>query len=79
MGNGFVIYWSAPFRAVIHIEPQATQQFKGNLCGLCGNYNGVKYDDLTTRDNAKVMTNISLPIFSSSDSNRGVWGNGEQG
>ena len=49
MTNGLTVSWSSPYRAAIFIGPDAQNQLSGKLCGLCGNSNGVKYDDITTK------------------------------
>ncbi|XP_072039405.1 zonadhesin-like [Amphiura filiformis] len=60
LGNGIQIYWSRPHRAVIQIDPEADASLTGNLCGLCGNNNNKKYDDLTTPDGKHVSDAVTL-------------------
>ena len=49
LNNGINIYWSRPYRAVIHLTDDTL--LAGKLCGLCGNDNKIRYDDFTTPDN----------------------------
>ncbi|XP_072024326.1 uncharacterized protein [Amphiura filiformis] len=60
MSNGITIYWSRPFRAVIEIAPEVTETLSGILCGLCGNNNGIRYDDLATPDKSLVSNAVDF-------------------
>ena len=55
MNNGLTVYWSDPFRASIQTSPDSQEALSGSLCGLCGNYNGIKFDDFTTKENEVVI------------------------
>ncbi|XP_072039800.1 zonadhesin-like [Amphiura filiformis] len=68
LNNGLTIYWSAPYRATIQIQPEAAAALNGNICGLCGNNNGKKYDDFTTRENSKVSNVVEFGDSWRSDS-----------
>lgn len=47
------------------LEVSVSAAFKGKLCGLCGNYNSVAQDDLTTR-RGKLLTDLDIWKFGNS-------------
>ena len=58
MNNGITVYWSKPDKALIVLDP-ANANLTGNLCGLCGNRNVVKYDDLMT-ETGELVSNLNV-------------------
>ncbi|XP_073514814.1 uncharacterized protein [Phyllobates terribilis] len=48
--SGLVLLWDRKTSIFIKV----TKEFKGQLCGLCGNYDGNANNDFTTRNNAIV-------------------------
>ncbi|XP_072040242.1 IgGFc-binding protein-like [Amphiura filiformis] len=60
MNNGITIYWSSPYRALIQIDADADAMLTGNVCGLCGNNNDIKYDDFTTPDDTLVSDAVAF-------------------
>ncbi|XP_073410391.1 mucin-2-like [Dendrobates tinctorius] len=48
--NGLLLLWDKKTSIFIKV----TKEFKGKLCGLCGNYDGNANNDFTTRNNAIV-------------------------
>ncbi len=53
MDIGLTLSWSSPRRAIITIAQDA-DLLRGNVCGLCGNHNEVKFDDFETPEGALV-------------------------
>ncbi|CAL8403839.1 unnamed protein product [Boreogadus saida] len=53
--NGLILMWDKRTSIFIKLSPD----WKGRVCGLCGNYDGNANNDLTTRSNA-VVTNPLL-------------------
>ncbi|KAK0156051.1 Mucin-5B [Merluccius polli] len=49
--NGLILMWDKRTSIFIKLSPD----FKGRVCGLCGNYDGNANNDLTTRSNAVVV------------------------
>ncbi|CAL8349496.1 unnamed protein product [Merluccius merluccius] len=49
--NGLILMWDKRTSIFIKLSPD----FKGRVCGLCGNYDGNANNDLTTRSNAMVV------------------------
>ncbi|XP_069823962.1 mucin-2-like [Dendropsophus ebraccatus] len=48
--NGLILLWDKKTSIFIKV----TSEFKGKLCGMCGNYDGNSINDFTTRNNAIV-------------------------
>ena len=57
LDNGITVYWSKPYKTLIILDPSKAELF-GNLCGLCGNRNEVKYDDIKT-DTGELVSNLN--------------------
>lgn len=61
---GIKIVWDG----ISFLEVSVPARFKGQLCGLCGNYNSVARDDLTTKRGRViliyVLVNVTFPNFS---------------
>ncbi|XP_045069425.1 mucin-5AC-like [Coregonus clupeaformis] len=49
--NGLILMWDRKTSMFIKLNPQ----FKGHVCGLCGNYDGNANNDFTTRSQAVVV------------------------
>lgn len=54
---GIVMFWDG--NSVFQV--QAPTKYKNKLCGLCGNYNSVFRDDLTTREGEIVSNRTATP------------------
>eukprot|EP00079_Xenopus_tropicalis_P035072 XP_017948843.1 PREDICTED: mucin-2-like [Xenopus tropicalis] len=49
--NGLILIWDKKTSIMIKLSPE----FQGNVCGLCGNYDGSVYNELTTRSQSVVV------------------------
>uniref|UniRef100_A0A3B3RSY6 VWFD domain-containing protein n=1 Tax=Paramormyrops kingsleyae TaxID=1676925 RepID=A0A3B3RSY6_9TELE len=49
--NGLILMWDKKTSMFIKLSPT----FKGQVCGVCGNYDGNENNDFTTRSNAVVV------------------------
>uniref|UniRef100_A0A4W3H362 Mucin-5AC-like n=1 Tax=Callorhinchus milii TaxID=7868 RepID=A0A4W3H362_CALMI len=51
--NGLVLVWDKKTSLTVKLKPS----FKGNICGMCGNFDGNVYNDFTTRSQL-VVANV---------------------
>ncbi|OCT83927.1 hypothetical protein XELAEV_18022066mg [Xenopus laevis] len=49
--NGLILMWDKKTSVLIKLSPE----FEGNVCGLCGNYDGSVYNEFTTRSQSVVV------------------------
>uniref|UniRef100_A0A8C7TYM1 Mucin-5AC n=1 Tax=Oncorhynchus mykiss TaxID=8022 RepID=A0A8C7TYM1_ONCMY len=54
--NGLILMWDRKTSMFIKLNPQ----FKGHVCGLCGNYDGNANNDFTTRSQAVVVNPLDF-------------------
>ncbi|XP_067105514.1 mucin-2-like [Osmerus mordax] len=54
--NGLILMWDKKTSMFIKLSPQ----FKGKVCGLCGNYDGNAKNDFTTRSQAGVVNALDF-------------------
>ncbi|XP_038855686.1 uncharacterized protein LOC120052695 [Salvelinus namaycush] len=54
--NGLILMWDRKTSMFIKLNPQ----FKGHVCGLCGNYDGNANNDFTTRSQAVVVNSLDF-------------------
>ncbi|XP_046897349.1 mucin-5AC-like [Hypomesus transpacificus] len=54
--NGLILMWDKKTSMFIKLSPQ----FKGKVCGLCGNYDGNAMNDFTTRSQAGVVNALDF-------------------
>ncbi|KPP56440.1 hypothetical protein Z043_125939, partial [Scleropages formosus] len=54
--NGLILMWDKKTSMFIKLSPT----FKGQVCGLCGNYDGNENNDFTTRSQAVVVDAVEF-------------------
>uniref|UniRef100_A0AAY4EQU0 VWFD domain-containing protein n=1 Tax=Denticeps clupeoides TaxID=299321 RepID=A0AAY4EQU0_9TELE len=54
--NGLILIWDRKTSMFIKLSPE----FSGNVCGLCGNYDGNANNDFTTRSHEVVIDSLTF-------------------